>query len=332
MKPHQIENWALDVIERTLAGSPNEDSRVELKREWPAPPNKAARQIAGHANAARGASILWLVGIDQVKGIVGAQHNELASWYPQITAQFEGLAPSMQDLNVPIDGKTVVALHFETDRAPFLVKNPKYGEPDGGPVKYEVPWREGSSTRTAQRSDLLLMLSPQARLPQFEVLEGSITMKQVGVSEDMTCAWDVVITLYAHKDTTDLLAIPFHQCEVACDLGHNGHYVEFSETYLLPDDMSANNRTINSTYTELLLYGPGQFELHATGKTDSSYAGKTGGRSSIPVKASLRPVNSQYTVSINVTLHRAKLPFPGNKGYLGDQKVTRLWTLLGLSE
>ena len=34
MKLHQIESWALDIVDRVQSGQPVEDSRVELKAEW----------------------------------------------------------------------------------------------------------------------------------------------------------------------------------------------------------------------------------------------------------------------------------------------------------
>jgi hypothetical protein len=37
----------------------------------------------------------------------------------------------MLPLNIPIDGKIIVALLFETDRAPYVVKNPAYGQHKG---------------------------------------------------------------------------------------------------------------------------------------------------------------------------------------------------------
>lgn len=51
MKSREIEGWSLRIIESVGAGRPNEDFLVELKATWPDNPNKAARQIAGHANA-----------------------------------------------------------------------------------------------------------------------------------------------------------------------------------------------------------------------------------------------------------------------------------------
>lgn len=124
MRPTEIEGWALRIIEQVEKSQPVEDFRVELKADWIADPNKTARRIAGHANAARGVSILWLIGVDETNGVVGADPTELANWFPAVEAEFDGIAPELTDLNVPTDnGKSVVALFFETDRAPFLVKN-----------------------------------------------------------------------------------------------------------------------------------------------------------------------------------------------------------------
>lgn len=63
MRQSDIEYWALSIIDRVKSKQPIEDSRVELKASWP-DPKKAARRLAGHANAARGEPILWLVGIN----------------------------------------------------------------------------------------------------------------------------------------------------------------------------------------------------------------------------------------------------------------------------
>jgi hypothetical protein len=49
-------------------------------------------------------------------------------------------------LGVPRGDKTLVALWFETDRAPFVVKNP-----EGGAITREVTWREGTAIRSATR-------------------------------------------------------------------------------------------------------------------------------------------------------------------------------------
>src|SRR5262249_17835092 len=173
VKSFQIESWALRVIERVEAKQPHEDSRVELKAEWP-DYQKAARQIAGHANAARGEPILWLIGVDKDRGVTGADYNELANWYPPVQSQFDALAPRLVDVNVPWKGKTVVALLFETDRFPFVVKNPVNGQPGCGPVSLEVPWRENTATRSATRSDLIRLISPLRNSLDVEGLDAGL--------------------------------------------------------------------------------------------------------------------------------------------------------------
>jgi len=100
MKSSEVEYKVLSIIDRVTLGQPVEDSLVELKSQWP-PSDKAARQIAGHANAARGLPILRIIGVDQVSGVVGAQSNELENWYAEVKSQFDGPAPYLTDLNIP---------------------------------------------------------------------------------------------------------------------------------------------------------------------------------------------------------------------------------------
>ena len=62
----EIESWALRVLKDIAEKRRVEDATVELKAEW-LEPVKAARRLGGHANAARGANILWLIGVDETK-------------------------------------------------------------------------------------------------------------------------------------------------------------------------------------------------------------------------------------------------------------------------
>ncbi len=89
---------------------------------------------------------------------------------PQVESQFDGPAPDVTAHNFTYDGKTVVALWFETDLAPFVVTNPKSR---GGFPERVVPWRSATRLRAAHRQDLVRMLVPAARAPECEVLSGS---------------------------------------------------------------------------------------------------------------------------------------------------------------
>ena len=127
------------VLERVASHQPIEDSKVEVKREWPTP-QKVARRIAGHANAARGEPILWIVGADEKTGeVVGATFDELADWWSQVRSEFDARAPDLTTINLSWNAKTVVALQFDTNRSPYVVRNPEYGKPQGGAVEREVP-------------------------------------------------------------------------------------------------------------------------------------------------------------------------------------------------
>src|SRR5687768_5866162 len=115
----QIEHWAREVIERVKARQPVEDARVELKSDWPREHRKAARQIAGLANAARGEPVLFLVGVDEKAGTVsGAAMTDLVAWHAQVVRCFDSVSPIMHEHAFGIDGHTVVALQFDTIAPP----------------------------------------------------------------------------------------------------------------------------------------------------------------------------------------------------------------------
>jgi hypothetical protein len=149
MNASEVKNWALKVIEGVRSGRTGEDGRVECKASW-IDAKSIARQFAGHANAAKGEPILWLVGVDDKAGVVtGADRNELANWYPQLVKEFESVAPCLAaDVNIDIDGRTIVALLFETSDAPFIVKIRSTD-------RLEIPWRQGTRTRSATRAEVL---------------------------------------------------------------------------------------------------------------------------------------------------------------------------------
>jgi hypothetical protein len=169
----EIEAWALRAIERVEKHQPVEDDGVELKAGW-IDPGKTARRIAGHANQRRGEPILWVIGVDEKQGTVpGASPNDMANWWPQVSSQFQGPTPRLQHVVVSWKGTTTVALYFQTDQVPYVVKNPAYGATKGDPVELEVPWRDGTRIRSADHSDLILLLSPlQNPALKIEVRKG----------------------------------------------------------------------------------------------------------------------------------------------------------------
>lgn len=160
MTHQEITTWTQEIVAAVLANQRIEDSRVELKSSW-LEPRKAADRLAAHANAARGTPILWLIGVDEKNcKLSDVEPVELANWLQSVESFFDGFAPRLAiDANVGIEGKTVVALHFETHQdAPFVVIRTKGSYPE-----FVVPWREGTALRAARRDDLLKILVPIRR-------------------------------------------------------------------------------------------------------------------------------------------------------------------------
>lgn len=204
MRRHEVERWVLDVVDLVRAGRQNEDSRIELKADW-VDPREAARRIAGHANAARGAEILWVVGLDSTRGVIGARHEDLATWWPQVVSWFDGVAPDLeQDLVVPVDDSAVVGLLMSTAAVPFVVRNPDKG-PD-----LEVPWREGTRIRAARREDLVRLLSPVRSRPSFEVLAAEVILD----ARTNKATWVLTVVLYQDRPLESPAVIPYHRSRV----------------------------------------------------------------------------------------------------------------------
>jgi hypothetical protein len=187
MNAQDIELWARDIIDRVLGSKPVEDSRVELKATW-IEGEKAASRLAGHANAARGLPILWLIGVDENnKTLTNINHLERESWYTSVQRHFDGFAPRLScDVNLGIAGSVVVALYFETDReAPYVIKSSKGGFPD-----FIVPWREGTRLRAARRDELLRILVPIRRFTALlDELEFNSVVAKVSDSTEYVNMW-----------------------------------------------------------------------------------------------------------------------------------------------
>ncbi|HEX8598658.1 MAG TPA: hypothetical protein VF952_09095 [Chloroflexia bacterium] len=204
MRVRDIEIWTFQVIGRLKRNQQIEDSRVELKAAWPDNPASAARRIAGHANAARGEDILWLIGVDEARRVVvGASPTDLATWYPQVRSHFDGVAPDLTDVAVDVDGLTVMALRFATDQAPYIVKHSQ------AQVTREVPWRDGTRIRSASRSELLLTMADVVRLPDFRLLKAQFQVRPQG-NDGKGHTGSVSLHLYVQPRTQGRVVLPVY--------------------------------------------------------------------------------------------------------------------------
>lgn len=216
MRQGDVERWAIQVLDRLQRGGKAEDDRVELKRVLPEA-RKAARRIAGHANQVREDRILWLIGVDEAPFVIHAgqpSEGDLANWWPQVEAFFD-LPPTPIIVRVAFLEQDVLALGFESDRVPYVVK-----VSEGGEVSREVPWREGTRTRSANRSDLLRLLVPVMSRPRVTVLSARLHGRHKAArpehdaydveTETAGVNWQGSLGLYV--DTVGDLTFPHHRC------------------------------------------------------------------------------------------------------------------------
>lgn len=267
MRHSEIEQWALRVVDQVGRGQPNEDARVELKTTWPDDSYKAARQIAAHANPASGEPILWVIGVDQKGVVVGADHKELAKWYKQVESHFDGVAPGVTDVNVPADGKTIVALLFDTERRPFVIRSL-----NNGPVTHEVPWRGATSTRSAKREELVRLLISVPRLPKWEAVNGTLSTERTDRPRVLgnKRRWTLNLKLYVEPDGKDRISVPFHRCAGMLDFAELGSTPHLQDFRLSPYDRESAN--LRGSNTDLVIDGPGMVTLEA--EAESAYDGE----------------------------------------------------------
>jgi hypothetical protein len=293
MKKADIRYWALQVIERVKNGEPNEDTYTELKSEW-IEPKKAARQIAGHANAARGEPILWLIGVDEEKGIVGAEHNELSEWFAQVQSCFIDEHPDLIHLNISEDGFTIVILYFETDDPPYLIKNPNYGEKDGGPIRFEVPWREATSTRTANKKDLIKLLVPIARKPLTDITTATVqTIHKPSGRFDWTL--EVNISIYPRKD--DIIIFSPKNTSVSFITGDEQVFLNDIQLYPPP---GVDN--IYVIYKNVSIKGPSIFAIRCKGSSYLETLGSQGYWQDGIIHISLTSIDSEIALTERVNV------------------------------
>lgn len=201
-----------------------------------------------------------------------------------------------------------MAITFETDRAPYVIKNSLDGF-----VQFEVPWRDGTAIRSANRTELLKILVPLQRLPSIEVLSGFLTARHI--SENNIWHWHFELQLYVASTLQTRVVIPFHKCSGTLELSQYfaptpltslalrplklGHGQVFSSD-TPPIRPQPESLTIDGTSSELIVQGPGKFQLIAEMTTESLHGDLA--NTIATVRASLRPVDSESAIPIKADM------------------------------
>ncbi len=266
-RPRQLEYRALTLLDALSAGRPllDADPSATVFRAWPGPGHRAARQLAAQANAARGRDVLWLVGVDPQGNVRGADPGKFDGWLAGLLPFFDGLTPRVVACNVPAGrkpGKQVVALHIETDRAPFVVRGGSRAR------STEVPWQEmGGPIRTAGRVELIKLLTPLHDLPPLEILEAELTFYKnphPSYASKAAFRWTLDGSVYVMPRADDRVVVPLHRCRGSLSTASGDFSGQASEVNLTADK---NSPAIRLTDSAALIEGLGRVFIYCSGST-----------------------------------------------------------------
>jgi len=314
MSADPVELLAHQVIDRVQAGQPAEDDAlIELKADWP-DPVKAARRVAAHANGARRERILWLIGVDEkASRIPGVLALDVSPWWDQVRAHFESNgAPGLRVINIRHDDVTVVALEFETAGAPFMVR---HGD------RWEVPWREGTQTRSARRSELLQILSPIVRRPDYELQRGTLRHRIIG-TEVSSLTFALELMIYITPQSSDTVVLPYHRMKSALFAPSGKEVFEFDDfsgsipRRQRPDEEPSSEAAglIRVTDSEVIVSGPGNVVLKATGAGDWVETDEI--EESCEVRFLVRPAGGVAETKLRQTFTRVQSRAPDESTWL----------------
>ncbi|MDZ7703049.1 MAG: hypothetical protein U5L04_01020 [Trueperaceae bacterium] len=246
-----------DIVEN---GQSVEDNRIELKRQVEDDHHKAARQIGGLLNASRGEYVLWIIGLDEKRGVLGAEQTEMSNWWPKVKRRFEGTPPKLYIISAAHEKGNLVGLFFETKEIPCIIKNK-----DESRSELEVPWRDANGTRSAEQSDLRLLLLDIPETPEVEISGGHITFHTYDHDHTgkpymlNTPIFYFQLELFFKKKKAGTITIPVHRCEVSL-MFNDGELINKGSIFQV-DSLSPD--TVKATPYEVSISGPGTLQLSA---------------------------------------------------------------------
>lgn len=252
------------------------DERAQVWLGLP-PAAKAGRELAAQANAARGQALLWLLREKPVRK--GAQpaagkstaftRPALEAWVQEMRMTFEGVPPQIEVLElVGPQGEPAVAVHVETDRAPFVVyQRAPAGKKARAERHTEVLWQEADVVRPIRRAELVRLVTPLRDLPEFEILLGELSFyKNVNRNLDPRNAyhWSLDATVYVAPKDEKRWILPMRRAGVVLECGSPAFTSEARQVNLSAD---RDGTAVTETDSALLVHGVGQFYLFASGST-----------------------------------------------------------------
>ncbi|MGK3994005.1 hypothetical protein [Sorangium sp. So ce1024] len=224
---------------------------------------RTARQLAAHANAARGETIVWIIGVNENEcSVDGAQIGDFAEWISQIESWFNGSAPHVTThVHAKHEGKSVLGIAFDTRAAPFVVRNPAFGK-DKENVELEVPWRYGTRAMSARKAELVRILVPLAELPECELVDCELAVVYP-MEAPKERGFSLVASVYIISRHGEKVIIPYRRCACRLRVAGDSSWIYMNEPYARHVGQST---TVVVGATEVVVDGAGMVELRANAK------------------------------------------------------------------
>jgi hypothetical protein len=180
---------------------------------------------------------------------------------------FEGIGPSMEELPLETDdhGK-VMAVHIETERAPFVVYRSNKKRKDGSRPT-DVLWEDKKTLRTARRLDLVKLVAPLRDLPSLEVINADLNLYENinrKLEPGIAYHWSLDATLYIVPQKAEKLVLPYRKCRMFFEAADGSFRSEAKQVNL---SSSKESSSIQGTDEALMVNGVGQFYFFASGST-----------------------------------------------------------------
>jgi hypothetical protein len=297
----QLEARALQAVQAVLAGGRVEDDLIECKADWP--DESKVRQLAAHANAARGDPIIWLIGVDENSHQVTTPRDiDPADWWPVMSKRFDEVSPDLLHTTVHLDGgKIVVVLAFTTDQAPYVITT---GTKEGR-VEREVPMRVATGTRSAHRHDLLLMLAPLVKVPKAVPIKVTARADVGGVGE--TYPFSLEAMLFFEHSGTHPVMLPAHQmwARVEFDTRHLTSDLPLIDMPISHSGMQGSEPFgVQQTRDGVVVSGPGSLEVYGSARIEPERMGLLIQATPLQARLSFGVAGSDRRVELPARLYR----------------------------
>jgi hypothetical protein len=321
---HRIifEGRVIDAVERVLGGDRVEDDFVEVKADWP-DPKKYLRQIAGAANRSAGSDIILIVGLDEDgHRLVSPGTIDPETWWSQIRSGFDGgTAPDLVNtvvVSIP-SGGSVIALAFETDGAPYVIK-----APDGKAPHFEVPIRTATGTGWARRSDLIRMLSRRVLTPNAVPLESDLSFawhaerkpdKGRAAFAERVSAF-AQLRLFIEHLAPEYVMLPHHSMRAEVEIDGTTYPMSFQDRLPSNGQSLPSRHGVESRSDGLLVTGPGRTYVRCDATLPAEIKGLVRSLESTTVRLTMPVIGTDAPVQVTFPFIRGVFPpEPEEGGY-----------------